>query len=381
MNTDDIINQGLCSVPWLHAEISLQGSQIRPCCKYKSSLGIPADFSKVWHGEEFTKLRNTIANGSLPNGCSACNVPDDVFSYKSFKNSVYKKKFNTSIESVQLPKVVHITLKNTCNLSCRMCHPVSSSKLQEISKKSEYLVNFYKHNTINNKFDIESLRSSLSNVSQITITGGEPLIDEDCYTLITMIRETSPLLENIVFSTNMTRFNQHLLSALETLPKSIGIAFNISIDGPEHIHNYIRYGFNWDTLVDNIKKLKPIASSFGINSTISAMNVGYLSELLQELRKLETDAGVKFTHVMSTPVLESNLHSNCVPIVARAGYLEKLKAHKDFGINGSQLLIDTAIDVLNQPLGNTNLMFEFLSEFDKVANTDYTIVYPEWFDV
>ena len=378
MDTDDIIDNGLCSIPWLHTEISLQGNQVKPCCKYKGSFGSPSRFSDILFGNEFTKLRNNIVNGSLPDGCSACLVPDNIFSYKAYKNSIYKKKFNIPVEPVQLPKVVHITLKNTCNLSCRMCHPVSSSKLHETAKKSQYLINFYGNNIIDNKFDIESLRPSFSNVNHITITGGEPLIDEDCYSLITMIRETSPNLKSIVFSTNMTRFNQRLLSALEALPKSISIAFNISIDGPKDIHNYIRYGFNWDTLVDNIKRLKPIASSFGINSTISAMNVGYLSELIADLRKLETAAGVKFTHIMSTPVLESHLHSNCVPAGARVGYLEKLKSHKDFGISGSQALINTAIEVLNQPTGDTNLMLKFLSEFDKVANTDYATVYPEW---
>lgn len=378
MNTDDIIKQGLCSIPWLHTEINLQVNQVRPCCKYTGSMGTPAELSTAWHSKEYTALRNSMASGTLPPACSACDVPNTVFSYKTYKNSVYKTQYNIPLEPVQMPKVVHITLKNTCNLSCRMCHPMSSSKLHEVSKRSPYLMDFYGHINVNNKFDIESLRSSFSNVAHITITGGEPLIDEDCYTLITMIRETSPNLRSISFSTNMTRFNPRLLSALETLPKYIKITFNISIDGPKAIHNYIRYGFNWDTLVDNIRQVKHIARSFGINSTISAMNVGYLPELIAELRRLETDAGIKFTHIMSTPVLESHLHANCVPLVARAGYLEKLKAHTDFGITGSQVIISTAIDVLNQTLGDTGSMLKFLGEFDKVADTDYTTVYPEW---
>lgn len=378
MNTDDIINQNLCSLPWLHTEISLQNNQVRPCCKYKFPVEGVDNFIKIWNGPEFSQLRETIKQGSLPPGCSACNVPTNVFSYKSFKNAIYKQRFNTPLDPITLPKVLHITLKNTCNLSCRMCHPASSSKLHETSKKSQYLVNLYKHTKVDNKFDIVSLKSSLSNVNHITITGGEPLLDEDCYTLITMIRETSPDLKSIVFSTNMTRFNQRLLSALEKLPKSISIAFNISIDGPEHIHNYIRYGFNWGTLVDNIKQLKPIASSFGINCTISAMNIGYLSALITELRKLESAAGVKFTHIMSTPVLESHLHSNCVPDSARPRYLEQLKGHIDFGLSGTKELINTAIYELDRPAENTSAMFKFLYEFDKVAGTNYAITYPEW---
>jgi sulfatase maturation enzyme AslB (radical SAM superfamily) len=379
MNTDDIIKQGLCSIPWIHTEINLQANQVRPCCKYTGSFGQPADFSNIWHGQEYTKLRNRIAGGSLPQECSACAVADDVFSYKSYKNKIYKIQYNTPTEPVALPQVLNIILKNTCNLACRMCHPASSSKLHETAKRSAYLMDFYSYRDIDKRFDIENLRASFSNVKHITITGGEPLIDEDCYDLITMIKESAPGLRSIVFSTNMTRFNPRLLSALETLPKSIRIAFNISIDGPAAIHNYIRHGFNWDKLVDSIQQIKHIPNSIGINSTISAMNVGYLSEMIGDLRQLETDTGVKFTHIMSTPVLESHLHANCVPPVARAGYLEKLKAHTDFGINGSQALINTACDFLTQAQGNTGQMLKFLSEFDKVAGTDYTAVYLEWF--
>ena len=378
MHTDDIIDQNLCSLPWLHTEVSLQSNNVRPCCKYKFPVKGVENFVKIWNGLEFSQIRETIKQGVLPAGCSACDVPADTFSYKSFKNDVYRKKFNTPLDPIVLPKVLHITLKNTCNLSCRMCHPGASSKLHETSKKSKYLIKLYNYTPNNNRINIESLRSSVLNIEHITITGGEPLIDEDCYTLINLVKEISPNLKSISFSTNMTRVNQSLLLLLHSLPRSIKIKFNISIDGPEHIHNYIRHGFKWNKLVENIKQLKSVASSFGVNSTVSAMNVGYLSELISTLRTVENQAGIEFRHIMSTPVLESHLHANCVPNNARNAYLEKLKAHTDFGIQGSDILVNTAIHILNQPVGNTSSMFEFLFEFDKVTGTNYATIYPEF---
>ncbi len=379
MNTNDIIANGSCSLPWLHTEINLQANQVRPCCKYTASLGSPTEFVDVWNGTEYSALRSITKEGRMPAGCSACNVAPNVFSYKSYKNKIYKDKHVVPIEPVALlPKVIHITLKNTCNLSCRMCHPGSSSKLAETAKKSQYLTEFFKLNSVNNKFNIEQLRPALSNVEHITITGGEPLIDEDCYNLIQLVREVSPNLKSIVFSTNLTQFNSKLLAALDALPKHIGIVFNISIDGPQHIHNYIRYGFKWEKIIDNIKTLKPIARSFGINSTISAMNVGYLSELVEELHAIEQNAGIKFTHIMSTPVLESHLHANCVPESARTTYLEKLKNHGNLTTAGSKELIVTGINMLSMPVGNTDSMIKFLTEFDAVAGTSYKSIYPEW---
>lgn len=378
MDTNDIIANGGCSLPWLHTEINLQSDQVRPCCKFTASMGSPADFTSAWHSIKYNELRQATKEGTMPSGCVACNVSADVFSYKSYKNKIYKNKFVVPLEPVSLPKVVHITLKNTCNLSCRMCHPGSSSKLAETAKKSQYLQEFFKYKPVDNKFNIEQLRTALTNVEHITITGGEPLIDEDCYALIQLVREVSPKLKSIVFSTNLTQFNPRLINALQELPKHIGIVFNISIDGPHHIHNYIRHGFKWEKVLDNIKMLKPLAQSFGINSTISAMNVGYLPELVDELYSIEQHAGIKFTHIMCTPVLESHLHAKCVPESAKLIYLEKLKNYNNFKTAGSKELITTGIDMLSMPAGNMDGMIKFLTAFDAVAGTAYKTIYPEW---
>lgn len=375
MNTDDIIKNGICSVPWLHTEINLQTNQIVPCCKYiGKSLGSPSDFINVWHGKEYSQLRQDLANNVNRSECVACDVAEDSFSYKKFKNTAYQN-FNQDITASVLPRVIHITLKNTCNFACRMCRPASSSRLHELSKKSKFLNNFYE-TEIDNKFDIKLLSGIFGNLQRLTITGGEPLIDEDCIELLAMIEQESKRFNALTLSSNLSVIHPKIFNALKKTKANVNI--NVSIDGPDYIHEYIRYGCNWNDIAVNLKKLKSISSRLGVNATISAMNVGYLHELIEAVIALEVETGVKFTHLMPTPVLEPHLHPANLPLDVKKFYKEKLIAsNKKYNLPGANTLIQTGISLLDADVKSSIAVTGFLQEFDRIANTDYRNVYPE----
>jgi sulfatase maturation enzyme AslB (radical SAM superfamily) len=366
----EIVERGGCSIPWLHTEINLQTNQVKPCCKYADTVGTTTEkFVDVWSNKKYQQLRQDIETNTPHPNCSACDVTTG-FSYKQFKNSAYQSMLE--VKENDLPKIFHFTLKNTCNLACRMCHPTVSSKLAEVSKRSEYLNNFYKTKIVDNKFDLKKLAGSFVNARDITIGGGEPLIDEDCIDLIKMVADESNSLKRVVFSTNMMRFNQRLIDLLSTL--SISVQFNISIDGPPHIHDYIRYGSQWEQIVKNLKFLrKNYKFGYGINTTISALNVGYIPETLDALTDIEYRIGIKFSHVMASPVLENHLHAGVLPNSVKELYRTKLLA-----CNKRPDLIKTGLDLLECNKQQHWLQFvEFINEFDAVAGTDLVTVYSE----
>ena len=109
------------------------------------------------------------------------------------------------------------------------------------------------------------------------------------------------------------------------------------------------------------------------------MNVGYLHELIKDLQELERETGIKFTHIMPTPVLEPHLHAGNLPEHIKKSYKEKLLSlQQDYKTPGANTLIQTGISLLESNVSSTITVVQFMEEFDAVANTDYRDVYPEW---
>jgi sulfatase maturation enzyme AslB (radical SAM superfamily) len=374
-----IRNGNRCVIPWLHTEISLQSNTIRPCCKYSIPLGGLNDFESTWHGEEYNKLRNDIVNNIEHKNCNACNVPDTEFSYRNYKNSGYKKMFDIKLEPVELPRVFNISLKNTCNLACRMCFPGSSSKLAGLVKGNEFFQKIYGLPPIDNNFDIEKLSGIFTNAEQITFSGGEPLLHNNCVEIIKIIGAESKNLRDVIFSTNMTNYNDKLVNELKKL--NARIQFNVSLDGPKHIQEYIRVGSSLDVIIENIIRLKEsINPSFGINSTISLLNVGYVTEIIETVHQISKHTGVNFTHIMSSPVLEEHLHAGNIPTEIKNIYIKKILSRGFFlkNISGQDTLIASALGLLSKEKTTWLYAKEFLREFDSLTGTNYLEVYPEF---
>lgn len=376
-----------CSVPWVHVELSLQNESFRPCCKYSIDLGNIKDLKEIWVGEKYQQLRNDIKSNTKHLHCAACNVPENVFSYRNFKNKDYQRRNGfegIDVDNPALPRFINLSLKNTCNLHCRMCSPYASSGFYKLFNRSEFLNSFYNFKRVNNRFDISQLKGYFINAQHLTITGGEPFMDDDCFRLIQMVQQESANLKSLTFSTNMTYMNAKLFKLFDSLHiPNRNIKINVSIDGPKHIHEYIR-GCSWSTIINNLKLISSQYNfQFGINSTISILNIGYITDLINSVLQITQNTDIKFTHIMSTPVLQSYLHPG---ITAKLNssiidlYKQKLDCYSEIGdqLPGADELVRTARNFLETPTGDLDLFLKFIKEFDRVTGTDIHSVYPEF---
>lgn len=377
-----VITQDMCSLPWLHAEINLQNNLIRPCCKFEGSLGtVQEEFAVTWYNKKFTDLRSNMQAGKIIDECSACHVPKNVFSYKKWKNNTYRNMMSIDVDTPIMPKVFHFGLKNICNLACRMCDPRASSKLHQLTSKSEILKKYFPFQVTDNNFNIENLRGSFANAEHVTFAGGEPLIDEDCLSLIKIIKQESNKIRSVNFSTNMTRLNHELLKELSEMKGKIMLS--VSIDGPPNIQEYIRHKCNWNDILNNLQYIRKNYPNIilAINTTVSILNIGHITESLDMFHKLENTLSIKIHHLMISPVIDKTfLHPSILPSYTKELYLDKLlKYNNACTIPESKDLIPTAIKMLNETPNSTMQEFdEYISEFDRLAGTDYKLIYPEF---
>jgi sulfatase maturation enzyme AslB (radical SAM superfamily) len=380
---------GLCSIPWLSAEIQLQKNDISPCCKYMGeTLTLDSDFKESWNSDFYKNLRQKFINGETVSECSKCNN-NERFSYKNFKNKEFDVVLDDTLASLETPGPLHLQFaaSNLCNLACRMCSPILSSKLASIMTPTLYKYDYLSKTADNKNFEkkLENVKSAFINIRSITISGGEPLLDPIVTELIKFASTESKWLKRIHFSTNMTVYNQELFELLDSM--NVNVSFSISLDGPKHIHEYIRYKCSWDTIKENVANIRKHFPkfTFGINTTTSIYNVGYVKETLEAFLELEKELDFKVRTLKNGPVFNSQLRPAILPDHIKAEYIKRLDSigPELLTIPNSDILVSTARSMLNekvteaeaQNLRSLGHFYEFNNEFDRIAKTDFQSVY------
>ncbi len=379
--------QEMCSLPWVHTEVNLQSNQVQPCCKYGDSLGKLSDgFANVWLNDASGQLRTDWRNGVSVNNCSACHVNSDAFSYKKAKNGIYSKHFDfleQEVEDSFLPSVFNFSLSNTCNLACRMCGPRNSSKLNQLTKKNTSLQKFLYLHSEKNKISMDSLKGSFENARLVSFAGGEPFLDDDILSIIRMMKRESSNLTNINLSTNLTIINDDLLEELYTSGASVRLSF--SLDGPKHINDYIRHHCDFNLMMSNLDYINRKYPNFfySVNTTISILNVGYVTDTIDVIDDIKKNKNIKLQRVLSSPVVDKTfLHPSLLPEHIKKTYLDKLMSYKfKSNIHDAEYIIPTAIAMLTSPVNDTfDNFIGYTKAFDLAVGRSASSVYPEFRD-
>jgi MoaA/NifB/PqqE/SkfB family radical SAM enzyme len=224
------------------------------------------------HSDTIQRARTQFENNEWPIGCIKCKTNEE--------NGVQSMREKTTNYG---PGLSHLDLRfgNSCNLSCVMCFPGSSSslhyeheKLLSEGKASPWgtqrfeIYNWY-DDDLGDKF------ANLKDLREVYLTGGEPM----------MVKHLDKFLEkldssvNLRFNTNGTIINPKVYNQLKRFDR-VNMCF--SVDGIGKVNDYIRWGSNWDTIEDNIRKFNELPNiDVSIGPTVQVLNAYYYNDLLE----------------------------------------------------------------------------------------------------
>lgn len=177
---------------------------------------------------------------------------------------LYDTESDTYKLRLSSPLSVCFQVTRKCNLNCKYC--LSSS-----GKNAEYGLTTEEVKKIID--DLETI-----GVNRLDFTGGEPLMRKDLGELIDCAKKNHI---NTIVTTNTLLLNKE---NIEVLKKADLV--QISIDGPEKVHNEQRQGNVFKKTIENIKLLKEHQVKIRLNSFIYNSNkeyVDYLMDLSKEL--------------------------------------------------------------------------------------------------
>lgn len=262
---------------------------------------------ELWNSPQYRLIRLKLLNELQPKICMKCfHGPNDgvIHGARRPVDSQLGSNYNNFKDIMGLESITFIELwfENKCNLKCRMCNPYNSDQLiaewNGMIASNEYMKS--KHNPFTD-VDIENLTKRnwtenpaawdnlaeflneifVNNPQQVItliMSGGEPMLCDGMYKLLDYCVSKN-FAQNIklCYKTNLTVLPSKMLSYWRVFKK---INLQISVEGHEKTHEYIRYPAKWSKLLSNLEILRTLNNvDVYISPTIQAYNVLTITEL------------------------------------------------------------------------------------------------------
>ena len=198
-------SKSFCPLPWTHLATHPHGA-ITLCCEAEQLLGASHakdnpdkfkdlhteeyDFNNIHNNDNFNDVRLQMLAGTRPSVCTRCWDKEDAG--QDSKRTIDSRKLNFNIDDANeitnedgsLKEVsyefVELRLGNHCNLACRTCNPISSSRWKKDWQKAKFderliLPQNLMDWPLDSKF-WDSLLQHVKNLRVLYINGGEPLL-------------------------------------------------------------------------------------------------------------------------------------------------------------------------------------------------------------
>ncbi|MDL2279104.1 radical SAM protein [Desulfovibrio sp. OttesenSCG-928-G11] len=289
-----------CYMPWQQMVVDATSGVVVPCCFWRSEpCGDVRKSSllEIWNGTSFQKLRKAMFAGDLrAAGCAECYAIKQKAKLSFYFDPAAKEEkaplsaYAENLERLEreieqgktilsaLPTILSMTLTHKCNIRCLHCYQEKTRDLP-LSRESIY----------------DETLALTSTLGQLVLGGGEPFADPHWRRFFKEWQaDVNPYL-HIGLTTNATLVNEEILTALDQFRH---LTISVSFDaGSREVYEKIRYGANFDAVLENIEKLKALVrkrelpSSCGLTMCVMKSNIHDLKNYLQLSHDLLIAAG------------------------------------------------------------------------------------------
>tara|TARA_R110002050_G_scaffold116734_3_gene233216 strand:- start:5849 stop:7027 length:1179 start_codon:yes stop_codon:yes gene_type:complete len=302
-------SKSFCPLPWTHLATHPHGA-ITLCCEAEQLLGASHakdnpdkfkdlhteeyDFNNIHNNDNFNDVRLQMLAGTRPSVCTRCWDKEDAG--QDSKRTIDSRKLNFNIDDANeitnedgsLKEVsyefVELRLGNHCNLACRTCNPISSSRWKKDWQKAKFderliLPQNLMDWPLDSKF-WDSLLQHVKNLRVLYINGGEPLlVDKHKDFLYKLVELDIAKNVEIVYSTNVTIINKEYEEAWKGFRK---VQMMLSLDDVGDRNSYVRHLSKWEKVLKTFEWLSSLEQvDTNMMCTVSTLNVYYLKEYFE----------------------------------------------------------------------------------------------------
>ena len=303
-----------CNIPWYELHINHDGSY--DLCGCMTSLITNTAESAKWNIKNYPveeywqsrRLRDERLSkmGNTPNpACGVCRHQDQIGShskrikenlksvifydhnfYKSFEQSPHRVAFEYSAANdgatVTRPVSYHLSLGNECDLACVMCSPNSSFRVAQDHKASGWIQDARRLNWTDDQVLWDNFCATLlaTDLVSLHIIGGEPTINKRFRQLIDLFVSNNRTDFSFSFTTNCMHTINDLWDKLSCFKR---VEIGMSVETVNSSNNYVRYGSNIDSILNNISNFKsraPANVAFVLRTVPTLLTINYYGQLI-----------------------------------------------------------------------------------------------------
>ena len=331
----DPISASYCSAKWYNATIWLGHGQTTSCHHppgHKIDIAeIAINPTAIHNTQHKKKMRKMMLEGMRPHECEYCWKVEDIgrdnISDRVYKTEIYKDEDIAA--STQLPwdadvdlKTLEISFERTCNFACSYCNPAfSTTWVKDIRKNGPYrnIVSDGRGHFVDdspwaaNAADDEKdnpyiqafwkwWNSSLSdNLSEIRITGGEPLMAASVWKLFDWFNNNPEKAAKLKFA-----INSNLVPKKALLDKLIEMSHSVphleiytSNESVGAHSEYIRDGMNYKQWLENIDRLitEGNLKALHMMMTINSLCLASITEFMDDMLVIKRKHGGKYCNM------------------------------------------------------------------------------------
>jgi hypothetical protein len=279
------LDKVFCNIPWFEVHINADGTY-HSCGAQPNTISSDPDLAgkynvhamtiPEWINSEFQcRTRLHKLNGVAESVCNMCYYEESVGSSskrvkENLKSKISHNNFVTSYQhSPDLkyfdyskmnhgrtdfaePNSYHISLGNECNLACKHCSPMFSSKLAaQMSRAGEWTGSIRQNWTTDDSAwnHVADTICQTKNLKFVHLIGGEPLLNPRFEDLIDRLIAANQTDIYIGFTTNGTVFSAELLQKLSVF-RHVDVGVSIECGGL--LNSFVRQGVDTQQVLDNI---------------------------------------------------------------------------------------------------------------------------------
>jgi MoaA/NifB/PqqE/SkfB family radical SAM enzyme len=289
------------------------------CCRKSIPVGNLNDSTvdEVFYSSTMDEIRSKMLNGEKVHGCEKCYYEDRMNNHKSLRTFMNNWFNHWLIKDELLPwkegfldgitfanqnwteifknmpikiKWIAIHASNVCNLACRGCYSLLSTKWNKDEKKLG--INPYPlQNPKLNDFGID-----FNEINFITMYGGEPFYMKQNNELTALLEIDENISEKILqyFTNGMILPSNETLEVWKKVKK---LQLIVSIDSYSDENDYFRYGSKWEIINKNLQYYITESKKYDWELRISTLINIYNVKNLDILHNWLLDQGIKVNNI------------------------------------------------------------------------------------